>query len=177
MAAGRWTLVRRSTRRDDEAMQTSALTTLLGDTWFGAGLPVTARSRLAGAGRVAEMPGGTIVIREGQPCEAMGIVLEGRVALRLNVTPHGERTILTIDPGDVFGWSATLPAALASSTCVTLTDCRAIVFEAVSLRTALDADPELASVVYRQLLACVSRRLAATRLQLIDVYQASVEPW
>jgi CRP-like cAMP-binding protein len=158
-------------------METAALTTLLGDTWFGAGLPVAARSRLAAAGSIVEMGRGTVVIREGLPCEAMGIVLEGRVALRLSVAPHGERTILTIDPGDVFGWSATLPAALASSTCVTLTDCRAILFEAVGLRTALDADPELASVVYRQLLACVSRRLAATRLQLIDLYQASVEPW
>ena len=158
-------------------METSTLTTLLGDTWFGSNLPVTARARLAVVGTVVDLREGTIIIREGHPCEAMGIVLEGRIALRLGLPPHGERTILTIERGDVFGWSATLPGALASSTVVATTPCRAILFEGVGLQTALDADPELAAAVYRQLLACVSRRLAATRLQLLDLYHVTVEPW
>jgi CRP-like cAMP-binding protein len=158
-------------------METSTLTRLLGETWFGAALPVTARADLAMTGTVVGIQPGTIVIREGRPCDAMGIVLEGRLALRLGVPPHPERTILTVEPGDVFGWSATLPGALASSTCVALTAARVVLFEAVALRTALERDPDLAAVVYRQLLACVARRLAATRLQLLDLYRASVEPW
>ena len=156
-------------------METSTLTALLGDTWFGASLPVVARARLAAVGTVVDLREGTIVIREGHPCEAMGIVLDGRVALRLGVSPHPDRTILTIERGDVFGWSASLPGAVASSTCVAATPCRAILFEAVGLREALDADSDLAAAVYRQLLVCVSRRLTATRLQLLDLYQAGPE--
>lgn len=128
-------------------------------------------------GAVVGLQEGTIVIREGRPCEAMGIVLEGRIAIRLGLPPHAERTILTVDRGDVFGWSATLPGAVASSTCVAATAARVILFEAVALRTALESDEELAAVVYRQLLTCVARRLAATRLQLLDLYRAAVEPW
>jgi CRP-like cAMP-binding protein len=158
-------------------MDTSTLTALLGDTWFGSSLPVTARSRLAQAGTIVELREGTVVIREGQPCEVMGIVVDGRFALRLGLPPQPERTILTIEEGDVFGWSATLPGAVASSTCVAATACRAILFDAVSLRAALDVDPELAAAVYRRLLACVARRLDAARLQLLDLYQATVEPW
>jgi CRP-like cAMP-binding protein len=158
-------------------METTTLTTLLGDTWFGAGLPVTARARIAMTGAVVGLQEGTIVIREGRPCEAMGIVLDGRIAIRLGLPPHPEQTILTVDRGDVFGWSATLPGALASSTCVAVTSARVILFEAVALQTALESDPELAAVVYRQLLTCVARRLAATRLQLLDLYRAAVEPW
>lgn len=158
-------------------METTTLTTLLGDTWFGAALPVTARARLAMTGAVVGLQEGTVVIREGQPCDAMGIVLEGRIAIRLGLSPHPEQTILTIEHGDVFGWSASLPGAPASSTCVAVTPARVLLFEAVALRTALDADPELASVVYRQLLHCVARRLAATRLQLLDLYRTAVEPW
>lgn len=158
-------------------METSTLMRLLGETWFGAGLPVTARADLAMTGTVVGIGAGTTVIHEGRPCEAMGIVLEGRLAIRLGLPPQPERTILTVEPGDVFGWSATLPGAMASSTCVSLTPARVVLFEAVALRTALERDPVLAAVVYRQLLACVARRLAATRLQLLDLYRASVEPW
>lgn len=157
-------------------METSTLTTLLGDTWFGAGLPVTARARLALAGTVVALREGTVVIREGQPCEAMGIVLEGRIGLRLGIPPQKPRTIMTIDPGDVFGWSAALQGVPASSTCVAATACRAILFEAFGLRAALDEDPALAAAVYRQLLGTVARRLAATRLQLLDLYASIPEP-
>jgi CRP-like cAMP-binding protein len=159
------------------AMETTTLTTLLGDTWFGATLPVTARARLAMTGAVVGLGEGTIAIREGQPCPAMGIVLEGRMAIRLGLPPQPERTILTIERGDVFGWSASLPGAVASSTCVAATPARVILFDAVALRTAQDADPELASAVYRQLLTCVARRLSATRLQLLDLYRGTVDPW
>ncbi|HET7471822.1 MAG TPA: cyclic nucleotide-binding domain-containing protein [Candidatus Limnocylindrales bacterium] len=156
-------------------METSTLTSLLGETWFGANLPVTARARLAAVGTVVQLREGTVVIREGQPCEAMGIVLDGRVALRLGIPPSHPRTILTIDRGDVFGWSAALPGTPASSTCVAATPCRAILFEAFGLCAALEADPELAAAVYRQLLACVARRLATTRLQLLDLYGSGAE--
>jgi len=158
-------------------MQTSALTTVLGDTWFGASLPVAARARLAGAGALAEIPDGTVLLEEGRPCTLMGILVSGRVALRLVVRGVGERTIMTLEPGDVFGWSAVLPRALATSTCVAVAPSVAILFDGAGLLTALELDSELAAVVYRRLLETVARRLSATRVQLLDVYRTVGEPW
>ena len=63
-------------------METSGLTALLGDTWFGATLPVTARARLAAVGTIVDLREGTVVIREGLLCEVLGIVLDGRIAIR-----------------------------------------------------------------------------------------------
>ena len=114
-------------------MQTSTLTALLGDTWFGAGLPVSARAKMAAVGSLAEVPVGTVLIREGARCESIGVVVDGRVAIRLGLPGHEERTVLTIEPGDVFGWSAVLPPAIATSTCVTVSPSRVILFDGVGL--------------------------------------------
>ncbi len=158
-------------------MQTSTLSTVLGDTWFGATLPVTARARLAVIGRLVDIPAGTVVLEEGRPCPAMGILVAGRLALRLAVGGVGERTLMTLEPGEVFGWSAVLPGSVSTSTCMAVAPSVAVQFESFGLLAALEIDDELAAVVYRRLLAVVARRLSATRMQLLDVYRAAVEPW
>lgn len=159
------------------SVQTSALSTVLGDTWFGASLPVSARARLASVGRIVEIPDGMVILEEGRPSAAMGILVSGRVALRLLVRGVGERTITTLEPGEVFGWSAVLPRSVATSTCVAVAPSVAILFDGVGLMVALELDDELAAVVYHRLLATVARRLTATRVQLLDVHRAAGEPW
>ncbi|HEY3162774.1 MAG TPA: cyclic nucleotide-binding domain-containing protein [Candidatus Limnocylindrales bacterium] len=158
-------------------METSALTAVLGDTWFGATLPVAARARLASVGQLVEVPDGTVLIEEDRPCPAMGILIRGRIALRLRVQGVGDRTIMTLEPGEVFGWSAVLPRAVATSTCVAIAPSVAILFDGVGLMMALELDDTLAAAVYHRLLASVARRLSATRVQLLDVYRAAGEPW
>jgi CRP-like cAMP-binding protein len=86
-------------------------------------------------------------------------------------------TILTVDPGDVFGWSAVLQPAIATATGVTVQPTSAVLFDGGPLSEALAADCDLASALYRRLLMSVARRLGATRLQLLDLYQAGSEPW
>jgi CRP-like cAMP-binding protein len=158
-------------------METSALSAILGDTWFGASLPVSTRARLASVGRLVEIPDRAVILEEGRPCPAMGILVRGRIALRLTVRGVGERTIMTLEPGEVFGWSAVLPPAISTSTCVAVAPSVAIQFDGVGLIMALEQDDELAAAVYHRLLATVARRLSATRLQLLDLYRTSVEPW
>jgi len=158
-------------------MQTTALTALLGDTWFGAGLPVAARADLAVIGTVEDVPDGRILVREGYPCEAMGILVTGRIGIRLGLPGLEDRIILTIEPGDVFGWSAVVPPSIATSTCVATAPSRVIMFDGVGLGVALATDPELAAVVYQRVLVAVARRLSATRVQLLDLYRSAVVPW
>ena len=158
-------------------METSRLSALLGDTWFGAGLPVVPRSRLALLGRLAEVEAGEVLLREGAVCEHLGVVVDGRIAIRLALPGQEDRTILTVEPGDVFGWSAVLPPAIATSTCVAATPSRVILVDGVALGMAMRTDCELAAVVSERLLIAVARRLSATRFQLLDLYRASREPW
>lgn len=156
---------------------TATPSALLSRTWFAADMPAAVCGRMAAIGEVIDYPGGAIVVQEGLPCPTLGVVLSGRIALRLTVPGVGERTIITVDEGDVFGWSALLPAALATSTGVTLGPTEVMSFERERLAAALTADCELAAVVHQRVLLAVARRLQATRLQLLDLYRAAGEPW
>lgn len=119
---------------------------------------------------IQEHPGGTTLLTEGEVCEEFGIVLSGRIALRTLVPERGMVTILTIEPGDVWGWSAIVPPYRGTSTVVTIEPVTSMVFEGAALRIALREDSALAQVLYPRILVAVSRRLAASRLQLLDLF-------
>jgi CRP-like cAMP-binding protein len=122
---------------------------------------------------------GAVLIREGAETERMGILLDGLLSLRVAVAGRGRATLMTIEPGDVFGWSAVVPPYRSTSTVVALQPSEVIVFEAERLRALLGEDDALAATVYPRLLQCVSRRLVATRTQLLDLYarDREYEPW
>ena len=149
---------------------TAALVAALNATWFGSGLPPAAQTRLAELAHEETYPGGTVLLTEGEVAEDVGIVLKGRIALRTLVPERGMVTILTIEPGDIWGWSAIVPPFRGTSTVVTIEPTTSIVFEGASLRIALREDSVLASAIYPRILVAVSRRLAASRLQLLDLF-------
>jgi CRP/FNR family transcriptional regulator, cyclic AMP receptor protein len=158
-------------------MPTRDLIAILGATWFAADVSRTARTRLAALGTFAEIAEGTTVVREGEPCDSLGVVISGRIALRLRLPGGHDRTILTVDPGDVYGWSAVLPPAIATSTGIAVLPTTAILFNGEALRSALATDCDLAAAIYGRLLVSVARRLVATRVQLLDLYSPGYEPW
>ena len=158
-------------------MATKGVLDALQETWFATGFPRRALEHLAEVGRLIEIQVGTTVVREGLPCDWLGVVIDGRIALRLAIPGGEERTILTVHPGDVFGWSAVLPQPIATSTGVALVPSTAVVFDGELLRATLAEDSELAAVLFERLLMSVSRRLVATRTQLLDLYRAGVAPW
>jgi CRP/FNR family cyclic AMP-dependent transcriptional regulator len=157
-------------------MESSTLVALR-ETWFGASLAPDTGARLAALGRIVDLSEGRVVVREGAPCLELGLVVSGRIALRLSLPGGQDRTILTVDAGDVFGWSALLPPGIATSTGIAVAPSRAILFQGDQLRTALAIDCELAAAVYQRLLVTVARRLTATRVQLLDLYRPANEPW
>jgi CRP/FNR family cyclic AMP-dependent transcriptional regulator len=149
---------------------TAALVAALNATWFGSGLPPAAQTRLAEMAHEETYPGGTILLTEGEVAEDVGIVLEGRIALRTFVPERGMVTMLTIEPGDIWGWSAIVPPFRGTSTAVTIEPVRSVVFEGAALRIAFREDSALAQAIYPRILVAVSRRLAASRLQLLDLF-------
>lgn len=146
--------------------------------WITHGLGPDMRARLVQLARLDVLPANTMLTREGELAEDFGVVLSGRVALRTRVPERGMVTILTVEPGDIVGWSAVVPPYRATSTAITLVPTEIALFEGSRLRTELEGRPELAAQVYPLLLRAVSRRLEATRLQLLDLFtQRWVDPW
>jgi CRP-like cAMP-binding protein len=138
--------------------------------WFGAGLSPHALDRLREHVTVRDYGAGAVVMREGEESPPFGIVSSGRVALRLLVPERGSVTILTVEPGDIVGWSAVVPPYRSTSTAVAVEPTRLLELDARSLRRALRDDPALAATLYPRILEAMARRLGATRHQLLDLY-------
>ncbi|HEX8940055.1 MAG TPA: cyclic nucleotide-binding domain-containing protein [Candidatus Limnocylindrales bacterium] len=143
---------------------------MLHETWFGSELPPETQDRLASLASIIAFEAAEELLREGAETTRMGIVLDGRLALHQVVPGRGPVTILSVEPGDIFGWSVLTPPYRASSTVLATQPGRAIVFGGAALRTALAADHALAASLYPRVLQAVGRRLAATRLQLLDLF-------
>ncbi|MCJ7711899.1 MAG: cyclic nucleotide-binding domain-containing protein [Chloroflexi bacterium] len=151
------------------------LISALGTSWFGAGLCPETVARLAEIAQMRVVEPGDEVTREGMVTEALSIVVSGRVALRTLVPERGMVTILTVEPGDVVGWSAIVPPHRATSTGIAIEPVMLVELPGERLRVLLRSDSSLAASLYPRVLQVVSRRLTATRMQLLDLF--AQEEW
>jgi CRP/FNR family transcriptional regulator, cyclic AMP receptor protein len=142
----------------------------LNHTWFGSELAPETQQRLARLGKIVEFEPDEVILQEGEEPTEIGILISGRLALRTLVPERGPVTILSVEPGDIFGWSAVLAGTAAQSTVVATESSSALVIDGPTIRAALKEDHALAASLYPRLLQAVGRRLRATRLQLLDLF-------
>lgn len=144
--------------------------------WFGPELDPDLRERLTDLGRVRRYEPGAELFREGEEANQFGIVRSGRVALRVLVPERGMVTILSVEPGDVIGWSALVQPYRWTSTAEALEPVEVVEFEGAALRGLLRAECRFAMLVYPRLLQAVTRRLVGTRYQLLDLFAGQDAP-
>jgi CRP-like cAMP-binding protein len=148
----------------------AALAAAIRATWFGSDLPESSLARLAAMAREYETPARTRLLREGDETKELSILVDGRIALTEHVAGRGSVTLMSAEPGDVFGWSALIPPYRATATVVSLEPVKVIAIDAESLRAELKQNCELGAGVYPRLAEALARRLEATRQQLLDLY-------
>lgn len=151
-------------------MKSTELVDILRATPFGAGLARRYGTRLADLAELRKVDAGDVIFSEGDATPGLGIVRSGRVALRLQVPGRGPVTVLTVEAGDLLGWSAVVAPYRSTSTATAAEPTEVVMFDARGLRALLDDDEELAAVIYPRILRAVARRLEATRLQLLDLF-------
>lgn len=110
------------------------------------------------------------VFREGSRSDALHLVREGRVALELSIPARQRVTILTVGPGEVFGWSGLFGDRPKSASARAVVATEAYRFDAAQLRALCDADPCFGYTVTRRLLSTVADRLKGARMQLLDLF-------
>jgi CRP/FNR family cyclic AMP-dependent transcriptional regulator len=113
---------------------------------------------------------GDVLFLEGTVHPEFHLIAEGTVRLEMFVPRRGRVPILSLGPGDVLAWSSILSDSLMTSTAVALEDVRTITFEREQLLGLCETEHEIGYHVMRQLAAALSRRLLATRLQLLDLF-------
>ena len=156
-------------------MEATGLIDVLRASPFTAGLGGSERRRLASFAREVSAATDEVLIREGEPTPFLGIVTSGRVALRMRLPGRLPITVMTVEPGDIVGWSAVLAPYRATSTVVAVEPTELIALDGPPLRLALESDEDLAAALYPRILRSVARRLEGTRLQLLDLFGQTEE--
>lgn len=134
-------------------------------------------ARLAELTRPIAYDAGAVVLREGTDTPFLGAILEGRVALRFRIPERGDRlTIVTVEPGELLGWSAVVPPYRATVDAVATEPTRLLAIDAAALRERLAVDRELAAELLPLVLESVSDRLTASWQQLLDMFGARGSP-
>jgi len=134
-------------------------------------LSPTSRTRLANLGTIVAWPPQSLLFREGECHRYIYWIQQGRVRLEMSGTGGGAMAMLTVGPGDLLGWSALLGDQRMTATAITATATTLIALDADALQQLCDENHEIGYKVMQMIAKSISKRLLATRLQLLDLFQ------
>jgi CRP/FNR family cyclic AMP-dependent transcriptional regulator len=113
---------------------------------------------------------GEFLFHEGEAANQFYLIRHGRVALQTFIPQGGPTTFITVEAGEVLGWSWLCPPFRWYFDARAVVSTRAISFEAKCLRAKCDAEPKLGYILMQRVSRIIVQRLQATRLQLLDMY-------
>ena len=128
-------------------------------------LPEADLQALASRGRVRRFPAGSAIFHEGDPGDALHVVVEGQVRITVLSGAGNEATVATVDTGDCFGEFALLDGRPRSATATATRATRTFVVTRADFVDWLSARPAAALA----LLETLSLRLRRTDEALADM--------
>lgn len=151
-------------------MKTKTIDDLLAESAFFKDLPPAYRKMLAGCGRNVVFKAGEVIFREGDESHEFHLIRSGKVALEIRVPGAGSIIIQTLQEGDVFGWTWMMPPFKKQYDARAIELTKAIVFDGACIRKKCEKDAKLGYEFFKRFAGIIAQRLAATRLQLLDLY-------
>jgi len=128
------------------------------------------RAALAGIAQERTLLKGDIVCREGQASHELFLISRGHVGLDMFVPGRGQVRILSLGPGEVVGWSSVVGNHGSTATGTAIEETHVIVFRDEEFMQLCQSNHDVGYPVMRELSKAISRRLVATRLQLLDLF-------
>jgi CRP-like cAMP-binding protein len=127
--------------------------------------------QLASCTQVVTVTVGQYLGRERETASAFYLLQTGQVAIEIHSPNKGTVRILTIGPGEVVGWSWLVPPHRWQFDARVVEAIQALALDARCLRGKCEHDHELGYQLLKHLVDVIGGRLAATRLQLLDIYR------
>lgn len=138
-------------------------------TWFVDLRPVQVEE-LARIATVYSIQPGEFLYREGDRDDMLYILLEGQVALEMQVPTRGLVAYHTAEMLDVIGWSSMTPVVRQRVAQARVTQPGlAIAFNGKLLRQLCDEDPQIGYAVYRRLANAVADSFLTMRLNMMEL--------
>jgi CRP-like cAMP-binding protein len=154
-------------------MDTQEFRQQLGELSVSAKLSDSTATKLAPLLSQRDFAAGKIIFDEGVESHWLYFIISGEVGLEMCVPARGCTRILTLGPGDLLAWSALLGGGRMTATAITLSPTRVLAACGQEVRSLCDADPVFGYEFMHAMAAALSKRLVATRLQLLDLYDVS----
>jgi CRP/FNR family transcriptional regulator, cyclic AMP receptor protein len=137
-------------------------------------MPPRHTERLAAIAQHVRFPSGQRIFDEGEIARKFWLIDAGQVALDALVPGDGRVIIEMLGRGDLLGLSWLHPPYQWQYGATTSQPMQAFEFDALEVRVACDADPELGYELLRRVMAVATRRLHATRARLLETRAAPV---
>ena len=137
---------------------------------FFAGLTEEHLGKLASVATEIEVSAGQMVFDEGGTADAAYAIIEGSIALELDIAHRGHHILQTLHGGEMLGWSWMFPPHRWSFGALAIDPSRLIRLDGAELRRLQQEDLELGYEIMKRFAQVMTDRLAATRLQLVDFY-------
>jgi CRP-like cAMP-binding protein len=147
-----------------------SIETLLQEHPFFAEMEAADIATLAGCARNEQFEAGQTVFREGGEANRFYLIRHGRVALLTHGGNRGWLTVETLHEGDVLGWSWLIPPYRWQFDARATSRTRVTAFDGTCLRATCEADNRLGFDLVKRFAGELTRRTAAARLQLLDIY-------
>jgi CRP-like cAMP-binding protein len=145
----------------------------LRDLTFAAEWPDGTIAEIANLTARTACPAGAVIFREGEQSESIHFVVSGLVALEMSVPARGTVRLLTLGNGELLGWSPLVGNPEMTATAVAIEPTNLLTIPSAALLALCDRNHEIGFAVMRRLARALSRRLTATRLQLLDLFSNS----
>jgi len=141
---------------------------------FLEGFPPEYLKPLAAVAKVVDVPAGEVLFHEGQKASNIYLVVEGKVTLEIWVAGRGATVIQTVGPGRLLGWTPVLAQGSMTATGRVVVPSKLVAINAMQTLEACAQNPAFGMEFMRRTALALSRRLNATRLQLLEAYESEL---
>jgi len=138
---------------------------------FLEGFPPDYLKPLASVAKEEEVGANEVIFHEKQKSPNIYLVIEGTVALEIWVAGRGATRIQTVGPGKLLGWTPVLEQGPMTASARALEPCRLIAINAMQVLEICAENPRFGMEFLRRTALALSRRLKATRVQLLEICQ------
>jgi CRP/FNR family cyclic AMP-dependent transcriptional regulator len=150
-------------------METATLEKILDEHPFFRGMKAQHLRTIVESATVVRFEPGEVIFREGEPAHRFYVIRTGRVALQLVSYRIDPFTVMTIERGDIVGWSWLYPPYRWKLTAKALEDTRAISLDGRHVCTRCDEDHDLGYELMKRFAHIIDDRVEALSVHLVEV--------
>lgn len=145
---------------------------LLGAHPFVEGLSQAQLEALVPCAKVARFGGRALVFREGEPADALYLLVGGRVVLEQQIPGGPSVQVESLAGGEMLGLSWLFPNARWTLRARAIEPTVAVVLDARCVHRRMEEDAVLGVAVAKHVIEQLYQRLERVRLQRLDVYRS-----